>query len=197
VSDGRRSANRELAALVASRAGATAGDDGHAEAAAPGTGSTLPFLLLRLGSRWFGLRAESVREVVGHEVVNRVPGQPAHVRGVSMIHGRMVPVVALDVLLRAHVAAFSDTSAAEAGGDGGGGGDMPRFRLVVLADEHLEIAILADDARGVMHLPAPLEAPADGGRLRFVLGEIPWNEHLVCVLDGAALLTAALAPGTA
>jgi chemotaxis signal transduction protein len=228
VSDGRRSANRELAALVASRAGATAGDDGHAEAAAPGTGSTLPFLLLRLGSRWFGLRAESVREVVGHEVVNRVPGQPAHVRGVSMIHGRMVPVVALDVLLRAHVAAFSDTSAAEAGGDGGGGGDMPRFRLdvllrahvaafsdageaetgrdggdmprsrlVVLAGDQLEIAILADDARGVMHLPAPLEAPADGGRLRFVLGEIPWNEHLVCVLDGAALLTAALAPGTA
>jgi chemotaxis signal transduction protein len=193
VSNGHRSANQELAALVASRAGATAGDD-HAEAAASRTGSALPFLLLRLGSRWFGLRAESVREVVGHEVVNRVPGQPAHVRGVSMIHGRMVPVVALDVLLAAHVAAFSDTGEAAAGRDGG---DTPRSRLVVLAGDQLEIAILADDARGVMHLPAPLEAPAAGGRLRFVLGEIPWNEHLVCVLDGAALLDAALAPGSA
>jgi chemotaxis signal transduction protein len=192
VNGGHRSANQELAALVASRAGAASGDDGQAETAAPRTGSTLPFLLLRLGSRWFGLRAESVREVVGHEAVNRVPGQPAHVRGVSMIHGRMVPVVALDALLRAHVAAFSDTS--EAGRDGG---DMPRSRLVVLAHDQLEIAILADDARGVMHLPAPLEVPLDGGRLRFVLGETPWNEHLVCVLDGAALLAAALAPGTA
>jgi chemotaxis signal transduction protein len=195
VIDGRRSANQELAALVASRAGATAGDaDGHPDAAAPRTGSTLPFLLLRLGRRWFGLRAESVREIVGPEVVNRVPGQPAHVCGVSMIHGRMVPVVALDVLLRAHVEAFSDTGAAEAGTDGE---DMPRSRLVVLVGEQLEIAILADDARGVMHLPAALDQPLDAGRLRFVLGEIPWNEHLVCVLDGAALLAAALAPGPA
>ncbi|HWN66851.1 MAG TPA: chemotaxis protein CheW [Haliangium sp.] len=191
--DGHRSANQELVALVASRAGATEGEaDGRTEAAARQAGNTLPFLLLRLGNRWFGLRAESVREVVGHEVVNRVPGQPAHVRGVAIIHGRMVPVVALDVLLRAHVPSFSDIR--EAGRDGG---DGTRARLVVLAGEQLEIAIPADDARGVMHLLAAFDAPGDAGRLRFVLGEIPWNEQLVCVLDGAALLAAALAPGPA
>lgn len=193
--DGHRSANEELAALVASRTVGTDGDaDGHAEASARQTGSALPFLLLRLGSRWFGLRAESVREVVGHEAVNRVPGQPAHVRGVAMIHGRLVPVVALDVLLRAHVASFSEVNEAEGDSDGG---DTPRSRLVVLTGEQREIAILADDARGVMHLPAALDAPVDAGRLRFVLGELPWNEHLVCVLDGDALLAAALASGPA
>jgi chemotaxis signal transduction protein len=199
VTGEHRSANQELAALVASRAGATdaamdPATGGEAEASAHQTGSTLPFLLLRLGRRWFGLRAESVREVVGREVVNRVPGQPAHVRGVTMIHGRMVPVVALDVLLRAHVASFADNGDAEGGGDGG---DMPRSRLVVLADEQLEVAIPADDARGVVYLRAAVDAPVDAARLRFVLGEIPWNQHLVCVLDGVALLAAALASGTA
>lgn len=189
-----RSANEELAALVASRAAAEPTPGSAAEAFAHQSSSTLPFLLLRLGSRWFGLRAESVREVVGHEIVSRVPGQPAHVCGVAMIHGRMVPVVALDVLMRTHVAAFAD------GGETGGtddGGDQPRARLVVLAAEQLEIAILADDARGVVYLPAAIDAPVDAGRLRFVLGEIPWDQHLVCVLDGAALLAAALAPGPA
>jgi chemotaxis signal transduction protein len=188
VTGEHRSANEELAALVASRDGAT---DPVTDAATDQTGSTLPFLLLRLGSRWFGLRAESVREVVGHEVVNRVPGQPAHIRGVAMIHGRMVPVVALDVLLRAHLTSFSDTSDADADG-----ADLPRSRLVVLASQQLEIAIVADDARGVVHLAAPPEV-VDAGRLRFVMGEVPWNQHLVCVLDGAALLAAALAPGMA
>lgn len=185
----RRSANEELAALVASRDGAT---DPAVDVAADQTGSALPFLLLRLGSRWFGLRAESVREVVGHEVVNRVPGQPAHIRGVAMIHGRMVPVVALDVLLRAQLTSFADTSEAS-----GGGADLPRSRLIVLAREQLEIAIVADDARGVVHLAASFESAVDAGRLRFVRGEIPWDQHLVCVLDGDALLAAALTPGMA
>jgi chemotaxis signal transduction protein len=191
VTGERRSANAELAALVASRSEGTAPDAG---ADAHQLGGTLPFLLLRLGSRWFGLRAESVREVVGHEVVNRVPGQPAHIRGVTMIHGRMVPVMALDVLLRAHVASFADTAGAESGGDTG---DLRRSRLVVLTHEQLEIAILADDARGVVHLPAGIDAPVENTRLRFVIGEVPCNQGLVCVLDGAALLAAALAPGTA
>lgn len=187
---GPRSANEELAALIAQRG--LVNDSG--EPAADQTRSTLPFLLLRLGTRWFGLRAESVREVVGHEVITRIPGQPAHIRGLAMIHGRMVPVVALDVLLRAHAVPLAE---AGAGGAGPGGDDVPRSRMVVLMDERLEIALLADDARGVVHLRAALDVPPDGERLRFVLGEIPWNDQVVCVLDGSALLAAAVASGQA
>lgn len=191
MTGGPRSANEELAALIAQRSQAR---DSGAEPSADQTRSTLPFLLLRLGTRWFGLRAESVREVVGHEVITRIPGQPAHIRGLAMIHGRMVPVVALDVLLRAHAVPLAETGM---DGAGQGGDDVPRSRMVVLTDERLEIAILADDARGVVHLRAALDGQLDGERLRFVQGEIPWNDHLVCVLDGSALLTAAVAAGQA
>lgn len=189
MTGGPRSANEELAALIAQRG--LARDSG--EPAADQTRSTLPFLLLRLGTRWFGLRAESVREVVGHEVITRIPGQPAHLRGLAMIHGRMVPVVALDVLLRAHAVPLAETGT----GGAGTGDDVPRSRMVVLMDERLEIALLADDARGVVHLRSTLDVPPDGERLRFVLGEIPWNDQLVCVLDGSALLAAAVASGQA
>lgn len=180
-------ANDELAALIARRAG-----DGDADDLAPEAPSTRPFLLLRLGARWFGLRAEAVREVVARETITRIPGQPAHLRGVAMIHGRMVPVVALDILFRAHDLPLSDTGDEDTGA---------RRRLVVLTDERAEIALLADDARGVVHLAAVTETPGDAGpardRLRFVLGETAWDEHLVCVLDGDALLAAAVAAGPA
>jgi purine-binding chemotaxis protein CheW len=191
VTGGPRSANEELAALVAQRSQAS---DSGAEPIAPETRSTLPFLLLRLGTRWFGLRAESVREVVGLEVITRVPGQPAHIRGLALIHGRMVPVVALDRLLGAHAVpgVAADASAAAQPGD-----DVPRSRMVVLTDEHHEIAILADDARGVVHLRAALDVPTDGERPRFVLGEVPWQDQLVCVLDGSTLLAAAFTSGRA
>lgn len=191
MTGGPRSANEELAALVAQRSQAS---EGGAEPAPDRARSTLPFLLLRLGTRWFGLRAESVREVVGHEVITRIPGQPDHIRGLAMIHGRMVPVVALDMLLSAHAVPLAEP---DADGAGQHGDDLPRSRMVVLTDERFEIAILADDARGVVHLRAVLDAPEGGERLRFVLGEIPWKDHLVCVLDGSALLAAAFASGQA
>lgn len=191
MTGGPRSANEELAALVARRSQAS---ESASEPATAETRSTLPFLLLRLGTRWFGLRAESVREVVGHEVITRIPGQPPHIRGLTLIHGRMVPVVALDLLLSAHAVPLADTGA---GGAGQHEDDVPRSRMVVLTDEHFEIAILADDARGVVHLRAALDAPLEGERLRFVLGEIPWQDHLVCVLDGSALLAAAFESGPA
>lgn len=182
-------ANDELAALIAKRARAGDRDtDEHAREAP----STRPFLLLRLGERWFGLRAEAVREVVARESITRIPGQPAHLRGVAMIHGRMVPVVALDILFRAHDLPLPDTGDAHTDA---------RRRLVVLTDERTEIALLADDARGVVYLPAATRGRGDDGMacdpLRFVLGETVWKEHLVCVLDGDALLAAAVAAGLA
>ncbi|WP_428268150.1 chemotaxis protein CheW [Haliangium sp.] len=176
MSTERDTGNAALGALVTARgAGATA--------PAAATDPTVPYLLMRLGSRWFGLRAETVREVVARDVVTRVPGQPRHIRGVALLHGRLVPMVALDALLRIR----DDTEAEAEVADGG-----ERGRLVVLADPEGEIAILADDAKGVLHLPEPTPAPDDATAARFVRGDVRWEEQLVCVLDAAALVAAAI-----
>ena len=176
------SANDELAALVAERQHALRHG---AEEDATDVEPTVPLLLMRLGERWFGLRAESVREVVGRERITRVPGQPAHIQGVALIHGRLVPVMTVDVLLGVAVGA----------GAGRGAADDAGRRLVVLAQDDAEIAIIADDARGVVYLPFAIDKHAGAERAPFIAGEVSWQDRLVCVLDGPALMTAATLSG--
>lgn len=178
------SANDELAALIAERQRAPL----HDPEASFETEPTLPFLLMCLGERWFALRAESVREVVARETITRVPGQPAHVRGVALIHGRLVPVAALDILLGSSATTPGDAAGSQAEGS-------PGRRLVVISHEDAEIALMADDARGVLYLPAAFEDHGGAERATFIAGEVRWEEHLVCVLEVPALMAAATQSG--
>lgn len=187
MSTKRPSANDELAALVDARQSAP---DQYLDALS-NVEVTNPFLLMRLGERWFALRAESVREVVARETITRVPGQPPHIRGVALLHGRLVPVAALDTLLG------SPMDASEASGEAGESpaqGTAAGRRLVVLSREDMEIALMADDARGVIYLPVAFEIRGGAERASFVAGEVHWDKHLVCVLDVPALMEAATQP---
>lgn len=182
MTDQTRSGNQALSDLVAQR---TAGDGDLILGAASGDDS-VPLLLLRLGTRWFGLRAEAVREVVARDTVTRVPGLSPHIRGVALIHGRLVPVVALEQLL-ALPAADADTD------------ELEHRRLVVLVEEVGEIAILANDAKGVIHLSLPTDdqsasasGAATGLRNQLIRCEVAWGQELVCILDGPAVITAAV-----
>lgn len=178
------SANDELAALIESRQNAS---ERHLDTLSD-VEATNPFLVMRLSDRWFALRAESVREVVARETITRVPGQPPHIRGVALLHGRLVPVAALDILLGSPM-----TAPGEAGESPAEGG-MTGRRLVVLSREDTEVALMADDARGVIYLPVAFETRGGAERASFVAGEVHWEQHLVCVIDVPALMDAATQP---
>jgi chemotaxis signal transduction protein len=167
-------ANDELASLVARQ-----GSRPDLAAAEPGESPDLswPCLLIRLGAHWFGLHAESVREVVVPEAITRVPAQPRHVLGVCLVHGRLVPTVTLGPLMPATDVALERP---------------PGRRLAVLTHEDTEIGLVADEAQGVVYLPAITEHHASADRPRFILGEVRWHEHLVCLLDAQRLLVAAI-----
>ncbi|ACY19248.1 chemotaxis protein CheW [Haliangium ochraceum] len=198
MSDERRTANDELAAFIAERARAESeharSESEHARSESEHGGDaspdgpaqhTRPYLLLRVGAHWFGLHAEAVREVVGLEAITRVPGQPAHIRGVALVHSRLVPVVSLELLLRSHAGTtLAEPDAAAA-----------RRRLIVVAEEERELALGADDARGVLYLAEARRG--EGIAPGLLLGEITWDEQLVGVLDASTLLSAALPAGSA
>jgi chemotaxis signal transduction protein len=168
------SANDELAVLVASHGArsnmADTGSDASAEL-------SWPCLLLRVGARWFGLRAESVREVVVPETITRVPAQPRHVLGVCLVHGRLVPTITLGPLMPAADLALERP---------------PGRRLAVISHEEAEIGLVSDEAQGVIYLPAISEHHPSADRPRFILGEVRWHDHLVCLLDAQRLLMAAI-----
>lgn len=168
MSDSRRTANDDLAAMVASRRTPSQWepDESDSELA-------WPCLLIRVGARWCGLRAESVSEVVVPDAVTKIPAQPEHVLGVSLVHGRLVPVINVGPLMPDMDAILSN----------------PRGRrMAVVAHGESEIGLLADDAKGVIELPVPEYDPAAAARPAFIRGEVRWEEELVCLLDVPTLI---------
>lgn len=132
-----------------------------------------PCLLIRVGERWCGLRAEAVTEVVVPEAVTKIPAQPDHVLGVSLVHGRLVPVIDVGPLMPDMNATLTN----------------PRGRrMAVVAHGETEVGLLADDAKGVIELPVPEYDPAAAARPAFIRGEVRWGEQLVCLLDVATLI---------
>ena len=132
-------------------------------------------VLLRSGQRWFGVEADSVREVVATESVTRVPSLPPHVLGVSLVHGRLLPVVDLSPLVGW---VHADETA------------VMQSRLVVVRSGITEVGVIADKTRGVLELPQPEPMPDTAEHAAFVTGEVRWDDQMVCVIDRPALIAA-------
>ena len=60
---------------------------------APAPPATLHLITFRLDGEEFGLPVETVREVIRVGDITRVPQSPAHIRGVTNLRGRILPVV--------------------------------------------------------------------------------------------------------
>ncbi len=170
----------ELAELAARNEGRLDADGAEA---AEQNDPALALLFLRVGRRWFGVRSESVREVSTKGYVTRVPTAPSYVLGVTLIRGRLVPVVALEGLLGAITA--GDTAQT-----------LPR--LVILRHEETEIAVVADETRGIIE--HRLQDAGDGKRSadrpRYLGSEFTWEGRLVCMIDVPLLITEATPQGS-
>lgn len=162
------SPNDELAALVAEQNRQSAADD---DAAAE---QTVPVVALLLANRWFSVAAGAVRGIVDRESVTRVPSLPSHVLGVSLVLGRLVPVVDLLQLIGIDDAAKTSGR-----------------RLVVLQHEKHELAVIAEEARGVVNLPATPSVESAQRPHPIVDREVRWEGRLVGALDVPSLFAAA------
>ena len=70
----------------------------------------LQLLLLEVGHGVYGLESAAVREVATGASVTRLPGAPAHIRGVMNLRGQLVTVLDLVHLLTGEPARNSDGS---------------------------------------------------------------------------------------
>jgi len=153
----------------------TGGGEGKQAAVAKASDALLPLLFVRVGKRWFGVRSESVREVATKGYVTRVPTAPAYVLGVTLVRGRLVPVLALEGLL---------------GSVGSGDTAQTLPRLVVLKHEETEIAVVADETRGVIEqaVSGNADVSRSAERARYLGVEFEWEGKLVCMIDVPALI---------
>ena len=92
-------------------------------------------LVFRTGQRWFAIDPHRVHEVVVRGPVTQIPTAPSHVLGLSLVRGRLIPVISLQTLL-AHRA------------DGAPAQTLPR--MIVLRVDGLEVALVCDETRGIL-----------------------------------------------
>lgn len=106
----------------------------HVEGAAEEAGEPVDAVILRFAGARYAVDMASVAEVVPVPQLTRVPGAPAWLSGVVNWRGRVLPVVDLRPLVGASLSPLP-TSA----------------RLVVLAEEDIEVGIVADMVPGLLH----------------------------------------------
>ena len=161
----------------------TGGGSGSKAAAAKASDAVQPLLFVRVGRRWFAVHSESVREVATKGFVTRVPTAPSYVLGVTLVRGRLVPVLALEGLL---------------GSVGTGDTAQTLPRLVVLRHGDTEIALVADETRGVIEqaVAGGAEVARSADRARYLGAEFEWDGKLVCMIDVPTLIADAT-PGQA
>jgi chemotaxis signal transduction protein len=133
-------------------------------------------VFLRSGGRWFALPAETVIEVATKGAITRVPGTARTILGLTLVRGRLVPVISLPDLV-------GFTPAGEAAAT------LPR--LVVVRGEGSEVAVVADEIRGVIeHDRASEEKVHASDRPSFLGEELSWQGRLACIIDVPALVAA-------
>ncbi len=125
------------------------------------------YLLVTAGGRAVGLAVEGVIEVFTPGAVYPVPAQTPAMRGVTPVHGRLVPLVHLGALLGGPVPAAPGGTA-------------------VLVDAPRPIALEVESAEAVIH--ESLLPPPEGEQLPWAVGLAAGAAGPVPVLDLAAVV---------
>jgi purine-binding chemotaxis protein CheW len=127
-------------------------------------------LLLQLAGELYGVPSASVREVVRYRAYTPVPGSPPSLPGILSQRGVILPIVELRPLLGLASAAITRAA-----------------RLVIVAHQEIDMALLAEAELDLAALPAdtlqPLPAALDPARARFLRGIARHEQQPVMLLD--------------
>ena len=145
-------------------------DHQAAVTAVPSPAGELHLVTFALDREEYGIPVTRVREVIRVTDITRVPQAPPHVRGVTNLRGRILPVVELRSRLGLEPAAAT-----------------PRSRIVVVEVDDRVLGLLVDAVLQVVKVPVDTVAPppeevlsADSG---YLSGVARWNGRLIILLE--------------
>jgi purine-binding chemotaxis protein CheW len=137
----------------------------------------LHLITFRLDGEEFGLPVEMVREVIRVGDITRVPQSPAHIRGVTNLRGRILPVVELRT--RLGLAPLNPRSTA---------------RIIVAEVRGRVLGLLVDSVAQVQKVPADrvVAAPDEvkSAHTDYITGVVQLFDRLLILLDLARALDA-------
>ncbi|MGK2945057.1 MAG: chemotaxis protein CheW [Desulfuromonadales bacterium] len=140
-----------------------------------GGGSVSEYLVIRCGTKRYGLLAANCREVLKMPRLVRVPRLPEHLRGIFNLRGEIVVVTDLCPLLGQGAQVIHDG-----------------FRLVVIEAGSIKTALLAEFTEGLVSIEeGQVEPLAEGSGTGFrdlVFGKVMQGEEVLVLMDLGKLL---------
>ncbi|NVB85428.1 MAG: chemotaxis protein CheW [Kofleriaceae bacterium] len=130
-------------------------------------------LVFRAGSRLFAAEARHVHEVVVSGSITPVPTARSYVLGITLVRGRVVPVVSLGELLGFQ---GSDEAAPT----------LPR--LLIVREGTLEIAVMSDSTLGLFDIDVTDIGAGNRPHAEAIAGEVEFRGKLLVVLSVPDLL---------
>jgi purine-binding chemotaxis protein CheW len=128
-----------------------------------------------LAGEIFALPVTHIREIVLVPPIARIPHAPSWVRGVTNIHGSVIPVVDLRMRILLPISAVAE-----------------RSRLLVAESHRRTIALLVDEVRQLVQIVRsriePPPADVLSGSSDYLVGVHSDGDHLVILLDGDRVL---------
>ena len=139
------------------------------------TGSVCEYLIVRCGSKRYGLPAASCREVLKLPRLVRVPRLPDHLRGIFNLRGEIVAVTDPCPMLGQAAQVLHD-----------------HFRLVVVEEKAFKTALLVEVVEGLIAINSeqvePLASGAGSGARDLISGKVVQGEEVLVLLDSSRLL---------
>lgn len=135
-----------------------------------GAGEELHLVTFALDREEFGVRVTQVREVIRVGEITRVPQAPQHVRGVTNLRGRILPVMELRTRLGLTPAVVT-----------------ARSRIVVVEVHDRVVGLLVDAVLQVAKVPGETVVPAPdevvSSEADYIRGVARWNSRLIILLE--------------
>jgi purine-binding chemotaxis protein CheW len=145
-------------------------DRDPAATAAPASAGELHLVTFALEREEYGVPIVRVREVIRVAEITRVPQAPAHVRGVTNLRGRILPVVELRTRLGLAPAITT-----------------PRSRIVVVEVHDRVLGLLVDAVLQVAKVPMEVVTPPPDEVLSpqtdYITGVARWRSRLIILLE--------------
>lgn len=134
------------------------------------------YLTFVLGEEVYGIEIQHVTEIIGMQVITRLPELPEHIRGIINLRGKIIPVIDIRLRFKKEAMAYTD-----------------RTCIIVIDIEDITVGLIVDQVDEVITFEdGEIVPPPDyktGIQNHYIAGVGKKGENVTLILDCMRLLS--------
>ncbi len=136
--------------------------------------NTKKYLTFTIGEESYGIKIESVTQIIGIQPITKIPNQPEYVKGVINLRGQIIPLMEVRTKFMKETIPYDD-----------------RTCVVVISKDEIDVGLIVDRVSEVMNIHDDHIADTHNVRKEeshYIQGIANLNEKVVIILDIDELL---------